>query len=101
MQMLVSMDTRLVSMDRRITASGVAMDQRFVALDQKIDKIDEKTSKIQENVEALLKSNSSNSSELRMINAELCEIVDATIAVGHPEIRALIDQKRAAAREPV
>jgi hypothetical protein len=75
MQMLVAMDTRLVSMDTRITASFVAMDSKIVAMDQKIDKIDEKTNKIQENVEALLKSNSSYSSELRMFNAELCGIV--------------------------
>jgi hypothetical protein len=82
-------------------AAGVPVLNRIM---QYLEAIDRKTEAIDRmadtDVKALIQSNSSNSSELRMINAELRVIVDSVIVPGNPNLRGLIDQKRAAARQP-
>jgi hypothetical protein len=74
--------------------------QYLEAIDRKTGAIADKIITIKEDVQALIQSNSSNSSELRMINAELRVIVDSVIVPGNPNLRGLIDQKRASARQP-
>jgi len=83
-----------------VPAAGVPDLNRIMQYLEAIDRKADKLITIEQDVKALIKSNSSNSSELRMINAELCVIVDSVIVPGNPNLRGLIDQKRAEAREP-
>ena len=81
-----------------------AIDQKLGAIDQKTDTILDdvnKTNTIREDIKSLIKSESLDSSVLLKINAKLTVITDAMIASGHPDLRDLIDEKRAEARNSV